>query len=58
MKSLVQAAIRQTPAMNMIMISTLVVGLVSGMMLRRETFPSFELDVILVSVPYPGASPR
>lgn len=43
--------------MNMLMIATLVLGVASMRMLRREMFPEFELDVILVTVPYPGASP-
>ena len=25
--------------------------------MRREVFPEFELEVLLVTVPYPGASP-
>ena len=26
--------------------------------MRREVFPEFQLDIVLVSVPYPGASPE
>ena len=58
MKSLIRWAIRQTPAMNTLMIAILVVGVVSGFMLRREAFPQFDLEMILVAVPYPGASPE
>jgi hydrophobic/amphiphilic exporter-1 (mainly G- bacteria), HAE1 family len=28
------------------------------LLLRREIFPEFELDILMVSVPYPGASPE
>ena len=31
---------------------------VSMAMLRREVFPEFQLEIILVTVPYPGASPE
>lgn len=55
--SAVRWAIRNTPAMNTIVVAVLVVGTFSAFMLRREVFPQFELEIILVSVPYPGASP-
>ncbi|MCC9609749.1 efflux RND transporter permease subunit [Blastopirellula sp. JC732] len=58
MRDLVRWAIRNTPAMNMIMISVIAVGVLSFVMLRRETFPEFELEIVLVRVPYPGASPE
>jgi len=58
MKSVIAWAIRQTPAMNTIMVVILGVGIFAAMKLRREEFPAFELEIILVSVPYPGASPE
>jgi len=58
MRSIIAWAIRQTPAMNTIMVAILVVGLAAGFSLRREEFPQFELEIILVAVPYPGASPE
>lgn len=58
MKSLIKWAIRNSPAMNTLMISSLIVGLVCLVVMRREVFPEFELEIILVSVPYPGASPE
>ena len=57
MKAVVRWAINNTPAMNILMLGTLLVGLLAGMSLHRETFPRFELEIILVTVPYPGASP-
>ncbi|MEZ6123355.1 MAG: efflux RND transporter permease subunit [Planctomycetaceae bacterium] len=51
-------AIQQTPAMNTLMVAILVVGLLAGVSLRREEFPQFDLEMILVKVPYPGASPE
>lgn len=57
MKSFIRWAIQNTPAMNTAMISILVVGILAGISLRREEFPRFELEIVLVQVPYPGASP-
>jgi len=58
MKSLLRWAIRNTPAMNTLMVSIMVVGAVGLILMRREVFPEFDLEIILVSVPYPGASPE
>jgi hydrophobic/amphiphilic exporter-1 (mainly G- bacteria), HAE1 family len=57
MRSIVQWAVRNSPGMNTLMIAVLLVGTFSLAMMRREVFPEFELEIILVSVPYPGASP-
>ncbi|MEZ6137464.1 MAG: efflux RND transporter permease subunit [Pirellulaceae bacterium] len=57
MRSIVRWAVDNSPAINVMVVATLIAGFVSFMMLRREVFPEFELEVILVTVPYPGASP-
>ena len=57
MKSVIQWAINNSPAMNTFMITVMLVGAVSLALMRREIFPEFELEIILVTVPYPGASP-
>jgi len=58
MKSLIRWAIRNTPAMNTLMIAIMVVGAVSLYTMHREVFPEFDLEIILITVPYPGASPE
>lgn len=58
MKSLLQWSVRNAPAVNALVISVLLVGAVSLAKLRREDFPEFDLEILLVSVPYPGASPE
>ncbi|MGY8768207.1 MAG: efflux RND transporter permease subunit [Pirellulales bacterium] len=58
MKNIVRWAIANAPAMNTLMISVLGLGILSLTMLRREVFPSFDLEIVLVQVPYPGASPE
>ncbi len=44
-------------AANLLMVFVIMAGLVSMGALVQEVFPEFSLDVILVSVPYPGATP-
>ncbi|HHM12515.1 MAG TPA: efflux RND transporter permease subunit, partial [Planctomycetaceae bacterium] len=58
MKRAISWAVRNTPAMNTLMLGILIVGLLSMLSLRREVFPQFELEIILVTVPYPGATPE
>ncbi|MGE3314824.1 MAG: efflux RND transporter permease subunit, partial [Planctomycetaceae bacterium] len=58
MKSLMQWAVRNSPAMNTLMVAVLAVGILTMVTMRREVFPEFELEIILVTVPYPGASPE
>ncbi len=57
MKSVIHWAIKNSPAMNTVLIASLLVGAVSLVVMRREVFPEFELEILLVTVPYPGASP-
>ncbi|MCA9101896.1 MAG: efflux RND transporter permease subunit, partial [Planctomycetales bacterium] len=57
MKRLVRWAIANSPAMNTLMVGLLVVGAFSMYSMRREVFPNFDLEILLVTVPYPGASP-
>lgn len=57
MKALIRWAVNNSPAMNVLMLAMLLVGTASLIIMRREVFPEFELDVLLVTVPYPGASP-
>ena len=58
MKSFIKWAIDNTPAMNTLMAAILIVGAVSLYFLHREVFPEFELEMVLITVPYPGASPE
>lgn len=57
MRSIVQWAVRNSPSMNTFLIALLIVGMASLVSLRREIFPSFDLDMVVVTVPYPGATP-
>ena len=58
MRALIRWATRNPQAMNTIMLVVMVIGVFSFGNMRRESFPEFDLEIILVSVPYPGASPE
>ncbi len=45
-------------AANLIMVALIVGGIIMAFRIRQEVFPTTELDIIVVSVPYPGASPE
>ncbi|MDR1384890.1 MAG: efflux RND transporter permease subunit [Planctomycetaceae bacterium] len=51
-------AVSNSPAMNVLMAAIIIVGVICGLKLRRETFPEFDIEQIMVSVPYPGATPE
>ncbi|MCS6797151.1 MAG: efflux RND transporter permease subunit [Myxococcota bacterium] len=54
---LLAAAARNPVLANLAMAFLLLGGLVALPSIRQEVFPEFELDLVLVQVPYPGASP-
>ena len=45
-------------AANLLMIVLLVGGLFWATRIKQEVFPDFELDIVNITVPYPGASPQ
>lgn len=58
MKSFIRWTIKNTPAMNTMMLGIMVVGVICLVQMRRELFPVFDIEYITISVPYPGASPE
>ena len=44
-------------AANLLMLGLLLGGVLSALRIKQEVFPEFSLDVIGISIPYPGASP-
>jgi len=45
-------------AANVLMLLLIVGGLVAIPRIKQEVFPEFELDMVVIQVPYPGASPE
>lgn len=58
MKRAVAWAIGNAPGMNVLMLAVMAIGGLSLLTLRREVFPAFELEIVMVTVPYPGATPK
>ena len=58
MKRQIAWAIGNAPGMNVLMLGLVLLGSFSLYSMRRETFPAFELEVVMVTVPYPGATPE
>ncbi|MGI9178334.1 MAG: efflux RND transporter permease subunit, partial [Pirellulales bacterium] len=58
MRSIISWTVRNMPAMNTLVLAILLVGGLSFASMRREVFPEFDLEIVLVSVPYPGATPE
>jgi len=48
---------RNAVAANLVMATLIIGGFITWMNIKREVFPEFELDMIQILVPYPGASP-
>jgi multidrug efflux pump subunit AcrB len=44
-------------AANLLMLILLIGGLIIGPTIKMEVFPEFSIDMVTISVPYPGASP-
>ena len=57
MKALANWSIKNNVAVNLIMVFIILAGIFTVMNMRREMFPQFSLDMIVVSVPYPGSTP-
>ena len=58
MRRIVTWAITNAPGMNVLVIALMLVGAASLYRMRREVFPAFELEIVMISVPYPGATPQ
>jgi len=48
---------RNGVAANILMLTLIIGGIVVAFNIKQEVFPSFDLDIVSISVPYPGASP-
>jgi multidrug efflux pump subunit AcrB len=49
---------RNPVAANLLMIVIMVVGLASAFSIQRAMFPAFDIEIISINVPYPGAAPE
>jgi len=58
MKRLLTAFARNTVFANIILVLIFLSGGIATMSMIRENFPEFSVDMITISVPYPGADPE
>ncbi|MGD8386741.1 MAG: efflux RND transporter permease subunit [Desulfobacteraceae bacterium] len=58
MRGLLAAFARNTVFANIVLVILFVAGIFAGVSMVRENFPEFSLDMIIVTVPYPGADPE
>jgi len=57
MNSLPRFSVENPVLVNMIMLTILIGGVIAGLTLVREMFPESRPNVVLISAPYPGATP-
>ncbi|MBW1841026.1 MAG: efflux RND transporter permease subunit, partial [Deltaproteobacteria bacterium] len=58
MKNILAAFARNTVFANIVLVLIFLAGGIATRNMIRETFPEFSLDMITISVPYPGADPE
>lgn len=58
MKGVLAAFARNTVFANIVLVLIFLAGWLATITMIRETFPEFSLDMITISVPYPGADPE
>ena len=58
MRALGKWSIKNNVTVNLVMTFIILAGIFTVMKMRREMFPQFSLDMIAVSVIYPGSSPE
>ena len=58
MRQFISVLIRNAVLVNLLVLFVLFLGLISSRSMVREIFPEISVDVLLVSIPYPGADPE
>lgn len=57
-KGLVAWFARNSVASNLVMFALLIGGVLAGLNIRQEVYPTFQLDFVDIEMAYPGASPE
>ena len=58
MRSLILGALHNRVASNLLAVLLILSGMIALQILNVRIFPQFELNSIVISVPYPGATPN
>ncbi|MDD2384735.1 MAG: efflux RND transporter permease subunit [Sulfurospirillaceae bacterium] len=56
--SILEWIVKNKVTANIAMLVFLLGGVYMGLLIKKEVFPEFELDMVTISVAYPGASPE
>jgi multidrug efflux pump subunit AcrB len=57
-RGLISWMVRNSVTPNLLMIVLMVGGFIVSLRIKQEVFPEFALDMVTITVPYPGASPE
>ena len=57
MKTFIRFFVERTTFANLFTILVIALGVLAAMNARREAFPQVDFDIVMVSTPWPGASP-
>ncbi len=58
MKQVLRSFAKNTVFANIVLLLIFVAGYIATVSMIRENFPEFSLDMIIITVPYPGADPE
>jgi multidrug efflux pump subunit AcrB len=58
MKEIIRAIVANNVFANVVMVIILVVGTIAGFNMVRESMPEFDIGLIAIEVPFPGADPE
>lgn len=58
MRNFIASLVGNSVLANVVMIIIIVVGVIAAATMTRESMPEFEIRIILVEVPFPGADPE
>ena len=58
MRKIFEFAVNQPIFVNLLTVLVIVAGLMSMAALNRDTFPNIQLDIVMISTNYPGATPK
>ncbi len=58
MRDFIRAVVANNVFANVVMILILIAGVLAGASMIRESMPEFEIGVVIIEVPFPGADPE
>ena len=56
--NLSEFSVKNSVLANVLFFVVLIVGIIAAFLIQRELFPTTDLDLIVITTPYPGALPE